>query len=192
MIEQDRNIGINSENDLKVILVKNGIPVDQFGINAAKTISALFNEVDKGSCQLVLDNNELIRLVNSCNIRVFYNSSRGMLYLKEKKQVFTDGRTRVRDWFTWSVSEKIEPGENPEQAAIRGMFEELGIQNLDNLTQEEVVDNDQYSPSYPGLRTKYVSNYFDVNLTDEQFKPEGYQEIQPDKTTYWEWEEVKE
>jgi ADP-ribose pyrophosphatase YjhB (NUDIX family) len=190
MIEQDRDIAINSINELKALLVKNGIPVEQFGVASAKTISGLLDEVIKGSCQLVLENNELIRLVNSVNIRIYFNSLDKTLYLKEKMQEFADGRIRIRNWLTWSVSEKIEPGENPEQAVIRGMSEELGIHNLTNLTKQEVVNNDQYSPSYPGVKTKYVNNYFNLNLTDEQYKPEGYKEVQPNITTYWEWKEI--
>ena len=109
--------------------------------------------------------------------------------LVEEKQVFTDGRKRTRD-IGGSIAEKLLPNEEAEKAALRAVREELQV--IGDLTirpkrtDEEIKD----SPSYPGLQTKYVRHYFETELDGKQFKPEGYTETQPDKTTFFVWKEA--
>ena len=89
-----------------------------------------------------------------------------------------------------AVSEKIKPDEDPKDAMIRGMREELGIEGEISLTETGADEQLLSSPSYPGLQSQYICHKFEATLNDQQFKPAGYVEEQEDKSTYFIWEEV--
>ena len=84
----------------------------------------------------------------------------------------------------------MKPNENPREAMLRGVKEELGIDGEINLTETEVGEKLIISPSYPGLQSQYVTYKFEAILNVKQFNPDGYIEEQSDKTTYFTWEEV--
>jgi len=170
-----------------------GIDTSKFGQGEAKTLAHLQKEIDAGeSVLLVNENGELLRTVEGSKAHVFYSSPEGKLFkLKELKQIFKDGRERVRDYLPQSVSEKMVPGEDPISVMKRGLQEELGIDGSIDLQEKETQKQLKKSPSYPGLQSQYINHMFEVFLTDNQFKQEGYQEVQEDKTTYFIWEEVK-
>lgn len=131
----------------------------------------------------------MLRQVSTAALNVTHVKDGERLVLIEDKQVFTDGRERTRD-FDWSIAEKLAPGENPVDAARRALKEELDIQGKTKFAQGETKEKERTSPSYPGLTSRYTTHYFNVNLNDDQFKPKGYIEQQPDKTTYWVWEKA--
>jgi len=56
---------------------------------------------------------------------------------------------------------------------------------------KEVINTKIESPSYPGLMTSFRYHFFDAYLDQEQFREEGYVEIQPRKKIYFVWEEEK-
>lgn len=119
---------------------------------------------------------------------IYYHAPDGKKYrLKEDRQVFKDGRERRRE-LGRAVSEKMKP----RTAMIRGIQEELGISSkiilIDTGTDEQKIA----SPSYPGLESLYIRHKFRAELTDEQFNPDGYEEEQDDKMTYFIWEEITE
>ena len=45
-------VDIYNKTDLEAWLVKNGIPLERWGVNNAKSIDNLFNEIKKGECVL--------------------------------------------------------------------------------------------------------------------------------------------
>ena len=181
-----------SISELQQKLLAAGIDVSQYGKGQAKTLADLQQEIEKGETLLATDKEgKLYREVRVCGVDIFYISPEGKKYrLKEEKQVFKDGRERRRD-LGQAVSEKMKPGENPEEAALRGIKEELGI--ADNIKLEDFSDDKQIlvSPSYPGLKSEYNRYVFKTILNENQFKPEGYTEEEGGKTTYFVWEEVK-
>jgi hypothetical protein len=139
---------------------------------------------------LRIENGELLRKVLVVGADIFYLSPEGKKFrLKEEKQVFKDGRERRRDLGT-AVSEKMKPGENPKEAMVRGIAEELEIEGEINLTKIDTDEKLITSPSYPGLQSQYVTHKFEVALNEQQFNPDGYKEEQSDKSTYFIWEEV--
>ena len=185
--EQEKNF--RSIDELKSYLEMAGVPVKDYGQGKAKTLEHLFKETQRGECFLIEEGKDLIRKVKSVSIFIYYQDEGGnILFLKESKQVFKDGRERNRD-FEWSVSEKLEPGESKEEAVKRAMSEELGI--FDSQPKFLRTENKKMeSPSYPGLVSYYETNFFKVYLSHKQYHPGGYQEEQPDKTTYWVWEDT--
>ena len=119
-----------------------------------------------------------------------YYKKDGKTYrLTEEKQVFKDGRERRRN-FKGAVQEKMKAGENPKEAMIRGIWEELGITDSIELEEQEKTEETLDSPSYPGIRSRYIRHNFKGTLSEEQFNLDGYIEEQEDKSTYFVWEEV--
>jgi hypothetical protein len=46
------------------------------------------------------------------------------------------------------------------------------------------------SHSYPTLSGIYLTHLFKAQFGEAEWNPDGYQEVQPDKTTFFVWEEV--
>jgi hypothetical protein len=120
---------------------------------------------------------------------MFYHDGKNLFKLIEEKQVFNDGRTRIRDKES-SISEKMMIGEDPLESLIRGVEEELGI-ILGKSQIEELGDiqKTEASQSFPGLTTKYNGHNFTCFLNPDQYNPNGYVEVQKDKSTYFIWKE---
>jgi hypothetical protein len=169
-----------------------GIDISKWGTGVAKTLEHLQKEIEAGETILEKnDQGELLRKVFIVDAEVFYmldNAKR--LKLREAKQVFADGQERTRN-FNASILEKTKPGEDPQEAILRGLKEELGIV-LEDATQLEAGETEieiTDSQSYPNLRSEYTNHHFTITLQDDAFNPEGYIEYQPDKTTFFTWEE---
>lgn len=175
---------------LRMQLQNNGIDLSKWGQGGAKTVEQLFEEIEEGETELTKDlDGKLIRKVLGVGANVYYNEDEQTFRLKEERQIFSDGRVRVRN-FGRAVSEKIKFGEYPHDAMARGIQEELGI--LSNLFLEEVetVVETKDSPSYPGLISHYIIDVFKINLTSTQYKPEGYVEERDGIKTYFVWEKI--
>lgn len=167
-----------------------GIDTSTWGTGEAKTLRNLHEEIAQGETALVESAGKLLRRVTGSAADVYYSAPDGTKYrLKEEKQVFKDGRERTRT-SQLAVSEKFKPGEDPRAAIIRGIEEELGVSGAlepeDIGTETEIKD----SQSYPGLETEYIRHEFKVELSEDQFNPNGYVEVQSGKSTYFVWEKV--
>jgi len=178
---------------LKSKLETFGIDISAWGTGGYKTLDHLTKEIE---CQEVFlnvnENSELIRISEVVAATIFYTHDDGKKYcLREEKQVFFDGRERVRSSAGQSVFEKMQLGEDPTEAMLRGISEELGIVGSMLLNYVDKVENIADSKSYPGLQTKSTTHLFEAILNSEQFHPQGYREEQPDKVTYFIWESVK-
>jgi hypothetical protein len=157
---------------------------NDWGNGETRTLKELYKEIVDGETELSDNFGELIRTVTVVGIVVTCNDFK----LKEDRQEFTDGRIRHRD-LTVSCAEKLIKGETPKQAAVRCIKEELGIE----IHESELVPHVNHSTadmssSYPGLKCVYHRNQFDYEMKMEFFKPEGYQEFQENKTTYFIWQ----
>ncbi len=183
--------GKTTINNLQEQLESNGIDTSKWGKWKAKTLEHLQKEIDSGETILVVQNTgELLRQVLVGSSDVYYKDFfKGEYRLKEEKQVFKDGRERRRE-LPQSLSEKLKHDENPREAMIRGIKEELGINGEIELTElwvDKVILN---SPSYPGLSSEYLCYKFKTKLNNKQFNPNGYIENQLDKSTYFVWEKL--
>lgn len=169
-----------------------GINTSSWGSDQAKTLVHLQAEIESGETILITkESGELLRRVVVGSADVYYQSPDGKKFrLKEDRQVFKDGRERRRG-MEQAVSEKMRLNENPRDAMIRGIQEELDISGEIALSKIDTDIKRATSPSYPGLESEYIRHKFKAVLTDEQFNQDGYVEKQPDKSTYFIWEEVK-
>ena len=174
---------------LEEYLLRFRIPLEKWGKGYAKTLSHLFREIKSGECTILEERGNLLREIEFAMCEMFYHDGKNLFKLIEQKQVFNDGRTRIRDKES-SVSEKMMIGEDPLETLIRGVEEELGI-ILGESQIEEVGDvkKTESSQSFPGLITRYKGHNFTCFLNQDQYSPNGYVEIQKDKSTYFIWEE---
>ena len=158
------------------------LPIAQYGKGQAKTVKQMIEEIESGESQIIWENGKPIRVINLVCVEVV--SEDGEQQLVEEKQVFSDGRVRERG--IWGVSEKLKPNEEPYEGAIRAMKEELGVENC-SIQFDSIEKEENESPSYPGLLTRYLKLNYQARVWDEDYKPEGYVEKQKDKTTYFVW-----
>lgn len=184
---------VETVQEVESLLQEYDIPLSEWGKGNAKTIWHLAKEIEDGETALAEEDGQLFRTVHVCNAEVYHRSSEGQLYrLREDRQEFHDGRVRRRD-LGGALSEKFKAGEDPTEAMVRGIEEELGlteggIEQVLFLGEERRAGS---AMSYPGLSTMYVRYLFDVYLTNEGFNPAGYVEHQDDKSTYFVWERVR-
>ncbi len=169
------------------------IDITRWGAGSAKGFSDLLKEIQEGESVLAVSaQGELARELRVLRLDVFCRFESGDTYrLKEDRQEFKDGRVRTRPMST-SLGEKLKPDELPEEAVARALFEELGIQASHEALEftgssESTLD----SPSYPGLPSHYVYYDYVVYIDPREFDPQGYREIQSDKTNYFTWQTVR-
>lgn len=178
---------IKSEKELSDKLIEFEVPIDSWGQGQAKTVRHLFNELQHEECHIEDGGGFLVRYLEFVGVRIFYKKGDQILYLKEDRQEFNDGRTRRREMPS-SVSEKMKFGENPQLAAVRGIKEELGIiVKPEQLVKQRDLNYRGDSLSYPGLTSKYKGHQFTCYLTEDQFNLQGYIEKQEDKSTFFTW-----
>jgi len=169
------------------------LPVKLYGQGEAKTIEHLLEEIESGECLIQWQAYHPVRVINVVVANVFTLDAKQ--YLIEEKQVFSDGRVRQRQEKDGSpkrgISEKMQPKEVSQDAVLRAVEEELGI-DPDYVRTACLGMNaeESESPSYPGLLTRYVRHKYDVFIEPEAYKAEGYVEVQDDKTTYFVWRKV--
>ncbi len=167
------------------------VPTTTWGRGSAKTFDHLHREIMAGEAFLVEDGKILVREIRLVKVAVFYNTRDGkVLQLCEEKQVFKNGRVRIRG-FKY-IGEKMKPGEHSGLAALRAIAEELGVvEGITLLDHKTSSPSPEFSKSYPGLMTRIVEESFTVFMPHNLYKPEGYKEEQEDKTTYFVWQEVE-
>lgn len=177
---------------LSSFLITHGVPVHTWGTGEAKTFDHLYQEVSSGEATLTVDGDRVIRSAEGSTVTVYYRDGARLLRLVEAKQVFKDGRERVRNLPT-SVGEKLAHGEDPYAAAHRALTEELGItERLTLYLDAPSTKGPIPSPSFPGLYTRYTMHNYHVYLPEDLYHPEGYVERQKDKSSYFVWEVVSE
>jgi 8-oxo-dGTP pyrophosphatase MutT (NUDIX family) len=180
--------------ELRQILIEHRVPVLTWGQGVSKTLEHLLNEINEGESTLVKDGETLVKKESGVTVTVLYSNGEQSWKLVEEKQVFSDGRERARG-YTGSIGEKMRSGEEPIAAARRALSEELGFENTDLLISDDCPFETDHRPilpsqSYPGLMTRRTVYEFILNLPGENYTAEGYQEVQPDKTTYFRWQEI--
>ncbi len=180
------------KNETIALLKQCGVPYENWGKGTSKTLEHLIREIIAGETILEVEGSGLVRKVSITFIDIFYIDNSGKRFLlTEEKQVFKDGRERKRD-FEGSIAEKLKANEIPGQDAVqRAVEEELGIKDISPAQPKDTRETLEDSSSYPGLKMKAKKYHFEVGLSAEQYKPEGYIEHQSDKDTYFGWIEYR-
>jgi hypothetical protein len=165
-----------------------------WGKEDAKTATHLVDEVNNGECTLEIIDGILYRNIEVVSISIYYQKKKTLI-LRETEQIFTDGRPRIRKLpDQCSVAEKMKIGkETPLEATLRAINkEELSEIKAIPITESQLrfirtIQRENPSSSYPGIITNKTIHIFECSLLEEQFNPEGYTEVQKDKTTYFRW-----
>jgi ADP-ribose pyrophosphatase YjhB (NUDIX family) len=178
--------GIQSPGELREWLVARGIDISKWGTGAAKTVDDLWNEIQRE--EIYLQDDPPLRIVNAVQVIVRRESS----MLVELKQEFEDGRVRFRNH---PPAEKMKPSEHCEDAAIRCLQEELGVERsaieIDKGTDRQAREVKE-SPSYPGLNTQYTFHVVAARvkgLPDDDFETEEdtHNEAEAVRKHQWGW-----
>lgn len=179
-----------SAEDLTHHLAQAAIPTSEWGRGDAKTVEHLLSEIRNGESQISISpgGRDIRRVVRVAWVDVFHLAADGtVLNLHESRQEYNDGRVRRRN-LNASLGEKMQPGEKPVDAATRALQEELGVEEPDTLYFLGESEKTQgASESYPGLPSRYATYSYVATLGAAAFKANGYIEVQPDKTNYYEW-----
>ncbi|HBQ98428.1 MULTISPECIES: hypothetical protein [unclassified Roseofilum] len=146
-----------------------------------RTIAQLQQEIQSGESVL----QEGIRYIQVACVRVTYLPAE--LQLFEAYQILDRGDTRKRDLA--GVSEKLKSGEEPIQAAMRGIQEELDL----TLSRSRFLSLgtelcQKISKGY-NLPTVYTLYKFSLELNQEEFDRIApvYISQEADKTTVFKW-----
>lgn len=209
-----------------------GVPVDAYGAGGAKSVADLFEEVALGESALGVcaADGRPERRVSVVSLDIVADDDDGAdadaaaidggaprprrprRVLREVRQRLPDGRERARGL---PLSEKMRPGERWQDAALRGVEEELGGAPLPPRWRDAFkLDEASYtctervleaSPSYPGLRSLYSLHRARARLPGclpaGPFRTEEVAEARPGGggsggggvlVTWWEWRDDEE
>ncbi|MDP3402357.1 MAG: hypothetical protein Q8S35_00150 [bacterium] len=182
---------VKSLKSLRALLKRHGVNYADWGVGYTKTPQELMKEVRLGESLLLIKRGMLRRQARHSQASITCMVD-GILYeLVEDRQVFANGTVRRREGGR-SVSEKIQSGESPKAAMIRGIHEELG---LVDYTGEGLVreirrprrrSNDS-AESYPGLAVDHIEFQFSWAMPLKYFCADGYVEVKRRKSTYFVW-----
>jgi hypothetical protein len=160
-----------------------GIDTANWGRGEAKQLADLWAEYVTGETRF--EDDPPARLIDVTQVVL----RRGGAVLLELAQEFADGRRRVR---MRPPSEKMKPGETPRAAAWRCLAEELGLGKDEVALSEahQVIEEEEDSPSYPGLMTRYRFYVFTATaaaLPDADFARDNHAANDPIRRHYWGW-----
>ncbi len=180
---------------LRERLRSHGINVDLWGQGATRTVRDLARELLTKESTLEEGNDgSLLRRTSIVSVDVIFEDPNiGKTYhLKEDYQKFRGGAKRKRP-IPRSLSEKLRSYDSADILSTirRTCAEELQIFNIDerDVAIGNMETETRVSKGYSGLTTTFKICPAVVRLRPSQFKPEGYSETQPDKSTYFAWTE---
>ena len=177
---------------LKALLEWADVDLAAWGSGSAKTVDHLLREIEYGESEVNFSpEGTVTRRVRVAWVDVLHFDANGNVYqLYEDRQEYVDGRIRKRILDS-SLGEKFHPSEEPVEAAIRALSEELGITDYVSL---HVIGSEQttHSPdSYPGLESQYDTHSFVAVVDDNTYDPHGYVEEQGDKSNFYKWKLIR-
>ena len=113
---------------LWILLETFGVPVESWGTGKAKNISDLLKELGEGECYLRIGKDGVQRVTEIVKMHITDPCSPGRGRLFVVSQTLPDGRVRTRNEMP---AGKIKREENPDQAFVREMEEELRLSPSD-------------------------------------------------------------
>ena len=157
--------------DLARLLADHGVAIECWRHPDANTVDDLYRELMRGECRLL--DGPLRREL--AIVRIWIRRREQVLI--EAEVIETPGRSQLRSRLP---SEKMLPGESPEAAAKRGVYEELACADERIAVVRAVgpiFETRSSAPTYPGLRSDYLIH--DVECTVAGL-PDGAFETQED------------
>lgn len=143
---------------IKTMLTEHKIDVTKFGQGNFRTLADFVNEVQTGTVKLMLDATShklLVRVVDVVLVRLCYGDGSSRKFLIRQKET---ANGKVRDSRLQLPGTKRAAHENSLETAERVLKERLELANVDmkfNIANMETFEEEEESPSYPGVRTVY-------------------------------------
>jgi hypothetical protein len=168
------------------------IDLDKWGTGESKSFDSLALEIENGECT-----------VDACGVRragvVLADVICEDVRLIEKRQVFSDGRERIRKLPFGSLGEKLFTGEDCFAGLVRMFREEVKVELSQKYGHFWVkgpgyIQSHRPSPSYPGLITAAEELRFTLHIDQRFRRALGQDEvvsIEENKTTYLLWEKIR-
>lgn len=150
-----------------------------------KKSADLVQEIMLGESRLQLVDDRLVRIVKVACVEIPCPLDDGR-WLWEICQEY-NYPAKIVERNICGVSEKIQGEEDPLDAAIRGLKEELGLsisEDQININGYELSDNS--NSAYNGITSKTLLWKFTANISKSDFRDE-YREIQKSKATVFRW-----
>jgi len=156
---------------IKEMFEGHGIDTSNFGKGQAKKLIEFVHEVQTGQARLMLDatkHKTVVRVVDVVLVRIVYGEGSGKKFLIKSAEKYPDGR--LRDGSQLAGVKKL-PHENGIMTAERLVKERLPILEGSmkfNFNIKECYEEEENSPSYPGVRTVYRKEIYEgvVTATD--------------------------
>jgi len=161
----------NSQQSIREMLDNHNINTSNFGKGQAKKFTEFVHEVQSGQARLMLDaskHKNVVRVVDVVLLRIVYGEGHNKKFLINTAQKYPDGR--MRDDSQLAGTKKL-PYENGIQTAERLVKERMPYLDGNitfNFLVKECFEDDEDSPSYPGVRTVYRKEIYEgcVSNTD--------------------------
>jgi len=158
-------LGFQAEEDLETYLAEHKVDVSKFGADNTRTLTELADELRNGDAILVLgEDGSVIRVVDVILVKVI-NASTGEV-LVQTQETLPDGRKTTLDRLPGT---KGRPNENQFTSARRVLTRHLHVpENCVNFDQGDVkvLQQEQHSLNYPGLRTIYQKRILSAYLSE--------------------------
>jgi len=155
---------------LEAFMTDREIDLAQFGVGQAKTLSALYQELGKHECCLLVRDGRVIRLVDLVVLRIVSPSGR---YLVEAEQTFADGRKRSVQRLPAVMCRAKGKGIESAMLEInRILSSELKTTSkviaVEAVNSQEAVSVEKtVSQSYPGLESIYRRFIFNASVNSD-------------------------
>lgn len=161
--------------DLEVVgkmLSDYNIDTSKFGKDDARTLEEFAREVQTGSTMIMLDAAKhkcMVRAVDIVLLRLYNIVGGAKKFLVQYREQYSDGRLRT-DVQQLSGAKK-EPYENSVQVAERVVEERLNMCDCKvvfDFDSSEHFEEEEESPSYPGVRTVYRKTIIEGQITNAE------------------------
>ncbi|MEM7029267.1 MAG: NUDIX hydrolase [Chloroflexota bacterium] len=184
-------VRITTFSGLKNWLSEQNIDFMAWGQVSAKTPENLWNELEQG--EIHLEAHPPLRVSHIVQVIIHQNDK----ILIEVGQELKNNQWRERNC---PPGEKMKPREHFQDAAIRCLYEELGVsQQAVTILKalDEPRSTTRNSPSYPGLQTRYIIYTVEVKvagLPQSNFCTDEISSNQTDpiRKHYWAWRNAED
>lgn len=159
----------SSEESIRSMLEDHGIKTHNFGTGQAKKFVEFVLEVQSGQSRLMLDatkHKNVVRVVDVVLLRITSGTGANKKYLLKSGEKYPDGR--MREGNLQLAGTKKLPYENAMQTAHRLLEDRLSMKACKvvwNKANQEFFEDDEDSPSYPGVRTVYRKEIIEGTVT---------------------------
>jgi len=158
-----------TEGGILTMLKDHAIDTTKFGTGTAKSLDQFVEEVRTGQSLMMLDaakKKNLVRVVEVVLLRIYHGSGANKKYLVKTEECLPDGRSRGE--VSQLCGTKKSPHESARQTVARLVKDRLNMEDTKvnfDWEKTEFFEDEEFSPSYPGVRTVYKKEIYEGVVT---------------------------